>query len=173
MRRRLGAVLALLVLAAGCAGSGAPAVTSAPATATLPAGVDVVVRKVIDGDTIEVSGGERVRLIGIDTPETVHPSEPVGCYGPAASSFTERMLEGQTVRLGYDVERTDQYGRTLAYVFASGLFFNETLVRRGYAKVATYPPNIRHSKLFAQLEREAREAGRGLWSADTCSGEID
>ena len=125
----------------------------------------VLVSRVIDGDTIEVQlkGTTGVRLIGIDTPETVHPSEPVGCYGPAASGFTKRMLEGQMVRLGYDVERTDRYGRTLAYVFARGLLFNEALVMRGYARVVTYPPNVKYEDRFLTAQAKARRADRGFW----------
>lgn len=125
----------------------------------------VLVSRVIDGDTIEVQlkGTTDVRLIGIDTPETVHPSEPVRCFGPAASSFTKRTLEGEMVRLEYDVERTDQYGRTLAYVFSDGRLFNETLVARGYAQVTTYPPNVKYEDRFLAAETSARGGDRGFW----------
>ncbi|MBA2274067.1 MAG: thermonuclease family protein [Actinobacteria bacterium] len=125
----------------------------------------VLVSRVVDGDTIEVQldGTTGIRLIGIDTPETVHPTEPVGCFGPAASDFTKHKLEGQMVRLEYDVERTDLYGRTLAYVFADGLLFNETLVARGYAQVTTYPPNVRYVNRFLAAQRSARGADQGFW----------
>ena len=122
----------------------------------------------IDGDTIELSiGGAAVdvRLIGIDTPESVHPSEPVECFGVAASRFTRATLEGARVRVTYDVERRDRYGRTLAYVFKDGKLFNEVLVARGYAQVYTYPPNVRYADRFLQAERSARRAKRGLWRA--------
>ena len=127
--------------------------------------------RVIDGDTIEVDlDGEivDVRLIGIDTPETVDPSEPVGCYGPAASDFTTKMLEGQEVGIEFDVERLDRYGRTLAYVWLGDQLFNEVLVSEGFAQVSTYPPNVKYVNVFLKAQREARSAGRGLWGA-TCN----
>ncbi|CAN5692350.1 hypothetical protein BH24ACT26_BH24ACT26_22930 [soil metagenome] len=126
-----------------------------------------MVTRVIDGDTIEVSRRGRivdVRLIGIDTPESVHPSEPVECFGKAASEFTRRHLEGARVRLAYDVERRDHYGRTLAYVFyEGGRMFNEILVAEGYALVYTYPPNVKHADRFVAAQRSARRGDRGLW----------
>ena len=105
----------------------------------------------IDGDTIEVALDNEivaVRLIGIDTPETVDPSEPVGCYGPAASRFTTDALQGRPVRLEFDVERLGRYGRTLAYVWLGSELFNETLVARGFARVTTYPPNVKYVDRF-------------------------
>jgi micrococcal nuclease len=126
---------------------------------------------VVDGDTVEVvlDGREiHVRLIGIDTPETVAPGEPVECYGPQASAYTKRSLEGRTVGLEFDVERQDQYGRTLAYVWLGDELFNETLVAEGYALVTTYPPNVKCVERFTAAQRAARRAGRGLWSA--CEG---
>ena len=134
-------------------------------------GEPAIVTRVIDGDTIEVDlDGEivDVRLIGIDTPETVDPSKPVGCYGPAASDFTKRMLEGQEVGIEFDVERLDRYGRTLAYVWLGDQLFNEVLVSEGFAQVSTYPPNVKYVNVFLKAQREARSAGRGLWGA-TCN----
>ncbi|MDP1804685.1 MAG: thermonuclease family protein, partial [Acidimicrobiales bacterium] len=156
MRRRLGAVLVLLVVAAGCAGSGSLPLAPAPATATLPAGVDVVVRKVVDGDTLDVSGGERVRLIGIDTPESVAPDRPVGCFGKEASRFTASLVPpGTPVRLVGDVEQRDRFGRLLAYMYrqADGLFVNAELLRQGYAQLLTIPPNIAHTDEFTAIAR--------------------
>lgn len=170
MRRQLGAVLVLLVVATGCARSPAPALTPAPATGTLPAGVDVVVRKVVDGDTLEVSGGERVRLIGIDTPESVAPDRPVGCFGKEASRFTASLVPpGTQIRLVGDVEQRDRYGRLLAYVYrqADGLFVNAELLRQGYAQLLTIPPNIAHTDEFTAIARQAREGAQGLWAACT------
>lgn len=170
MRRRLGAVLVLLVAAAGCAGSAGPAPTPGPATATLPAGLDVVVRKVVDGDTLDVSGGERVRLIGIDTPESVAPDRPVGCFGKEASRFTASLVPpGTPVRLVGDVEQRDRFGRLLAYVYrqADGLFVNAELLRQGYAQLLTIPPNIAHTDEFTAIARRAREGAQGLWAACT------
>ena len=128
-------------------------------------GSRVRVSRVIDGDTIEVQlhGTTGVRLIGIDTPETVHPTEPIGCFGPEASDFTKETLEGEIVRLEYDVERADHYGRTLAYIFVDGLLFNQTLVARGYAQVTTYPPNDRYIERFLAARRAARRSDKGLW----------
>jgi micrococcal nuclease len=134
-------------------------------------GEPAIVTRVIDGDTIEVDlDGEilDVRLIGIDMPETVDPSEPVGCYGPAGSHFTTKMLEGQEVGIEFDVERLDRYGRTLAYLWLGDELFNEVLVSRGFAQVGTYPPNVKYVDVFVKAQREARSLGRGLWGA-TCS----
>lgn len=140
----------------------------------------VLVSRVVDGDTIEVQLNEAtdIRLIGIDTPETVDPSEPVGCYGPAASRFTKHTLEGERVRLEFDIERTDQYGRSLAYVFVGGQLFNETLVTRGYAHVSTYPPNVKYEDRFLAAESSAQAGSRGLWgrcsaSQGTDGGDVD
>jgi micrococcal nuclease len=133
-----------------------------PATA-----VGRVVRA-IDGDTIEVAvAGERddVRLIGVDTPETVKPDTPVQCFGPRASSFMHRLLEGRTVRLSFGVERRDVYGRLLAYVRLGHRFVNAILVRRGLGRSLTIPPNDRFAPLFRRLELRAARAGRGLWGA--------
>jgi micrococcal nuclease len=127
----------------------------------------VLVTRVVDGDTIEVErrGVTVIRLIGVDTPETVDPTEPVECYGRAASDFTTRFLLGDRVRLEFDVERTDHYGRTLAYVWDGATLFNRLLVERGLGTVATYPPNVEHEASFVAAERKARDGNRGLWRA--------
>ena len=101
------------------------------------------VKKVIDGDTIELVDGTKIRYIGIDTPETVHPSKPVEFMGKEASNFNKTLVEGQCVHLEYDVERTDKYGRTLAYVYLDTLFVNAELVKQGYAQILTIPPDVR------------------------------
>jgi micrococcal nuclease len=125
------------------------------------------VERVVDGDTIVLAGGERVRYIGVDTPESVKPGTPVQCFAKAASRFNARLVEGKRVRLRYDAERQDRYGRTLAYVYreADGLFVNAELVRRGYATTLTIPPNVAHADDFRKLASAARRAGRGLWSS--------
>ena len=124
-----------------------------------------IVERVVDGDTIIVRGVGRVRLIGVDTPETVAPGRPVEFFGREASAFAKRLLEGRRVRLEYDRERTDRYGRTLAYVhLADGTFANAEIIRRGYGHAYTRFP-FRHLDRFRRLEREARSAGRGLWNA--------
>ena len=127
--------------------------------------------RVVDGDTIQVrlarGAVERVRYIGIDTPESVKPNTPVQCFAKAASAFNERLVAGREVTLVSDVEKRDRYGRLLAYVYRrpDGLFVNEELVRRGYARPLTIPPDVRFSALFGRLADEARRAERGLWAA--------
>lgn len=124
--------------------------------------------RVIDGDTIEVDIEGRlykVRYIGIDTPETVHPTRGEEPYGKEACDKNKELVEGKIVELEKDVSETDKYGRLLRYVYVDGLFVNAELVRLGYAQVATYPPDVKYQDLFLQLQREAREAGRGLWAA--------
>jgi micrococcal nuclease len=146
-----------------------PPATAVPSTGgELPPGEDSTVEKVIDGDTIVVAGGVRVRLIGVDTPETKDPRKAVQCFGVEASNHTGQLLSaGTKVRLVYDVEHKDRFGRSLAYVyrFTDGLFVNAALVRDGYAQVGTFPPNVAHTDEFVALQRQARDAGRGLWSA--------
>ena len=168
-RWRLPALVLVALAFVGCrADTAEPAPTVAPATRTLPAGVDAVVRKVIDGDTIEISGGGAVRLIGIDTPETKDPNRPVGCFGKEASTFTATLLPpGTPVRLVGDVEQRDRYDRLLAYVYrrADGLFVNAELLRRGYAQLLTIPPNVAHTDEFVASARQAREGSQGLWAA--------
>jgi micrococcal nuclease len=126
------------------------------------------VKRVIDGDTIEVSVDDHtdeVRYIGIDTPETVKPGTPVQCFGPQASALNHRLVEGRAVRLVFDGERRDVYGRLLAYVYVGQRFINARLVRLGYARTLTIPPNDTHAGLFHSLARAAGLAGRGLWGA--------
>ncbi len=130
---------------------------------------EVRVVRVVDGDTVVVrtgSGEERVRYIGVDTPESVKPGTPVQCFAKAASAANRRLVEGQEVRLVLDAEARDRYGRTLAYVYRSsdGLFVNAELVRRGYAKPLTIPPNVAHAVELRRLAASARRGGRGLWS---------
>jgi micrococcal nuclease len=128
----------------------------------------VQVTRVVDGDTVEVvldGREEDVRYIGVDTPETVKPGEPVQCFGPQASAFNHRTVEGRRVRLVFGAERRDVYGRLLAYVYLDGRFVNAELVRRGLARTLTIPPNDRFAERLKQLEIAAARAGRGLWGA--------
>lgn len=132
------------------------------------ASVTAEVVRVVDGDTIEVRIGdevEDVRLIGVDTPETVKPGTPVQCFGPRASDFTHRQLEGRRVKLVFGAERRDVYGRLLAYLYLDHRFFNPILLRRGLARTLTIAPNDRFASRFRRLELAAARAGRGLWSA--------
>jgi micrococcal nuclease len=126
--------------------------------------------RVVDGDTILVSVGgrqERVRYIGVDTPETVKPNTPVQCFGKRASAFNHALVEGREVRLVADAEARDRYGRLLAYVYREpdDLFVNAELVRRGYATTLSIAPNVRFAARLHDLATAARRAGRGLWSA--------
>ncbi len=126
--------------------------------------------RVVDGDTIEVQLGatrEKVRYIGVDTPETKHPAKGVECYGRQASELNARLVAGARVRLVRDVEERDRYGRLLAYVYRArdGLFVNAELARRGYAQPLPIAPDLRHADRFARFARVARAQGRGLWSA--------
>src|SRR5439155_22738668 len=126
--------------------------------------------RLVDGDTIVVHLGgrrERVRLIGIDTPESVKPDTPVQCFALEASGRTKALLpKGTPVRLVRDVEARDRYRRLLAYVYRvrDGLFVNLALVREGYASPYTFPPNVAHTSEFVAAAAEARTVGRGLWS---------
>ena len=131
-------------------------------------GTSVQVTHVIDGDTIGVvlRGEEKdIRLIGVDTPETVHPTEPDGCFGAQASAFTKSILESKDVVLEFDVEKHDFYGRTLAYVWTGSTLFNETLLRRGFAQVSTYPPNVKYVNRFVSAQRKAHRHALGLWQS--------
>jgi micrococcal nuclease len=128
------------------------------------------VLRVVDGDTIRVrldGHTERVRYIGIDTPESVKPGTPVQCFAKRASAANARLVAGRSVRLVGDVEQRDRYGRLLAYVYREpdGEFVNAQLVRDGYARTLTIAPNVAHARELADLARNARREGRGLWSA--------
>jgi len=132
--------------------------------------IEAQVSRVIDGDTIEVNIGGNpytVRYIGIDTPETVHPTIGEEPYGKEATAKNRELVEGKIVKLEKDVSETDKYGRLLRYVYVGDVFVNAELVKQGYAQVATYPPDVRYQDLFIQLQREAREAGRGLWGFES------
>ena len=140
--------------------------------------------EVIDGDTIKLESGEKVRLIGMDTPELHHPTKPVQCFAKEAMLETKRLVEGKTVRLEKDVSETDRYGRLLRFVYIpvdatlpsatqsgtlqpSGtqqeLFLNDYLVKEGYAHATTFPPDVKYADLFRQSERTAMENNKGLW----------
>jgi micrococcal nuclease len=117
--------------------------------------------QVIDGDTITVEGGYRVRYIGIDTPET-HPVPEA--YGTEAWQVNRQLVEGKEVRLERDVSETDKYGRLLRYVYVDDVFVNAELVRQGLAEAKAYPPDIKYQDYLEEMEAEARKAGRGMWA---------
>jgi endonuclease YncB( thermonuclease family) len=180
-------VLLLVLLVGGCehlfgdaGGGGAGGAGRAPADlATTPAeraawpdppqdAVAVKVQRVVDGDTfVAVVRGrrERIRVIGVDTPESVDPNRPGEPYGTEASDFAKHYLDGETVRLAGDAEPRDRYGRMLAYVWLrDGTFWNALLVAEGYAQQLTIPPNVTYAPLFRRLVAEARRNDRGLWA---------
>ncbi|MBQ6774215.1 MAG: thermonuclease family protein [Synergistaceae bacterium] len=140
--------------------------------------IEGIVSKVVDGDTavINVEGQDRrVRLLGVDTPETVHPNKPVQFYGKEASNFTKQSLTGRRVWLEYDASPLDRYQRHLAYVWLERPdsinentirrdMFNARLLLGGYAKVMIINPNRRYKDLFNKFQSEARSAGKGLWA---------
>lgn len=144
-----------------------PAPAPAPTTSTLPPGVpaqgdDSAVVRVIDGDTLEVTGGTRIRLIGVDTPETGD------CFAAQATRYANELVPpGTRVRLVYDVQRLDPFGRTLAYVYKlnDGVFVNVAMAGNGFAQQLTVPPNVAHAEEFRAAAATARTANLGLWSA--------
>ncbi|MCM8800936.1 MAG: thermonuclease family protein [Candidatus Omnitrophica bacterium] len=138
---------------------------------------DILVKRVIDGDTLQLENGQRVRLIGIDTPE-MHQSDKlykdsqrtkkdiitIKQLGIKAYEFTRNLVEDKRVRLEFDVERYDKYGRLLAYVYLKdGTFVNAEIIKEGYANLMTVPPNVKYAQLFLRLYQEARQNKRGLW----------
>jgi micrococcal nuclease len=134
-----------------------------PAPSSLSGTTTALVARVIDGDTIELQGGARVRYIGMDTPETVDPGKPVGCYGPEASARNKALVEGKTVQLEKDVSETDRYGRLLRYVYLNGTMINEQLVAEGYAMSSTYPPDVKYQDRILAAQHTAQAADKGLW----------
>jgi micrococcal nuclease len=166
--RRLAVVAALgLVVIAGCRGGSREAAPPA-ADPGSRGGTTARVLRVVDGDTIIVQldgRRERVRYIGIDTPESVAQNQPIACFGREASEANKALVSGKTVRLERDISDRDRYGRLLRYVYVDGAFVNGELVRRGYASAITIQPDVRENDRLRSLEREARESGRGLWSA--------
>jgi micrococcal nuclease len=126
------------------------------------------VAHVVDGDTIDVElNGRtvRVRYIGVNTPETTHPTKGQEPCGPEAAEANRTLVEGQTVRLELDVQQRDRDQRLLAYVYVGNIMINAELVRQGYAQVATFPPNVRYADHFQQLQQDAHAAGSGCWKA--------
>jgi micrococcal nuclease len=164
-------VLLLLGLTLACGGSDVapqPTATSRPVVTptrtssggpTPPAGLETAtVAKVVDGDTVTLSDGRRIRYIGINTPERGQP------YYQEATEVNRQLVAGQAVQLEFDVETFDQYGRNLAYVWVGGVLVNREIIAQGFANAFTVPPNVRYEAELRRAEREAREAERGLWA---------
>lgn len=164
MKRGL-VVIAVAVALSGCARDTKPVAVAGASPGA------AVVTKNTDGDTlhVEINGvDETVRFIGVDTPETRGRNGLIECFGKEASAYTATLLPvGTAVRVERDVEARDRYGRLLVYIYRASddLFVNLALARDGYADVATFPPNVAHTQEFVAAVREARTAGRGLWSA--------
>lgn len=171
MGRRLWRWIPVGLLGA-CANAAAqpPASTASDSVAQ----ANAVVEAVVDGDTIDVridGDDERVRLIGIDTPETKRPDTPVECFGPEATAFTESLLApGTPVRLERDVVGRDDYGRLLAYLYraSDGILVNYEIIRQGFATPLKFPPNVAHAERFVEAARAAERDDAGLWSS--CRG---
>ena len=124
---------------------------------------------VVDGDTLvarfDDGHVEKVRLLGVDTPEVVDPRKPVQCFGPEASAFSKARLTGRRALLELDAEPRDKYGRLLAYVIVNGHRFDDELLARGFARFLVIPPNGSHARALLRAELAARATGRGLWGA--------
>jgi micrococcal nuclease len=156
-----------------------PAAVSSGLTRPTDAKGPYAVSRVVDGDTAKVSINGRsvtVRLIGIDTPETKHPSKPVQCFGQEASARAKALLTGRKVWIQYDTSQAhrDRYGRDLVYVWLDGdTMFNEVMVREGFAHEYTYELAYRYQAQFRTAQREAKAAGLGFWSQRTCSGNTE
>lgn len=125
----------------------------------------IFAKRVIDGDTIELEDGTRVRYIGMDTPETDQ------CFWEEATEENKKLVEGKKVKLETDVQKLDKYGRLLAYVFVGETFVNEELIRRGVAQVLTYPPNVKYTQNFVAAQKEAREKKTGFWADGACESQ--
>ena len=177
-------LIAILILTAGLLYADEPIKIhhSEDGTFSIPFGrkydySDILVTRVVDGDTLKLESGDRVRLIGIDTPEmhesnklyrdsqrTKQDIKTIKALGRRSYEFTKNLVENKRVRLEFDAERYDRYKRLLAYVYLKdGTFVNAEIVKQGYASLMTYPPNVKYADLFLELYREARENQRGLW----------
>ncbi|MEI6495423.1 MAG: thermonuclease family protein [Actinomycetota bacterium] len=173
MRRALVLCVAATLLAACTSNTSSPSASSV-VTAGAVGDSNAEVVRVVDGDTIVARFGstdERVRFLGMNTPETVKPNSPVDCFGPEASAYTKSLLpKGTKILVVRDIEPRDDYGRLLGYIYRSsdGLFVNVDLVAKGYATLLTHPPNVAHVDELKAAQRAARAAKVGLWKA--CAG---
>lgn len=181
LNRRLLAISIILLFASlacsGTSGTSEPAPVEPPATQaptpppaggpSQPGGLETAtVATVVDGDTIELTDGRRVRYIGMNTPEHDQP------YYNEATAANRQLVAGKEVQLEFDVETFDQYGRTLAYIWVDGAMANFEIVNRGFANVFTVPPNVRYEAQFRAAEQSARAAGRGLWAGSNVALKI-
>ncbi len=131
-----------------------------------------LVEKVIDGDTIVLDDSRVLRYIGIDTPELRDRMGRVECFALQAKKANEKLVAGKQVRLEKDVSETDKYGRILRYVYVDDIFVNEYLVKEGYARAVSFPPDIKYQDILREAERYARENNKGLWNPEACVGKV-
>lgn len=117
--------------------------------------------RVVDGDTVEIEGGQKIRYIGIDTPES---TKTLDCFGREATAKNRDLVDGKIIRIEKDVSQTDKYGRLLRYVWIDQMLVNDYLVRQGYAYASSYPPDIKYQDQLTEAQKEARENNRGLWA---------
>jgi len=178
MKRGLKAVQAAAIIIAAIIFLGIRSLPFKQSAAPPVQSENIFVARAVDGDTLKLSDGRRVRLIGLDTPElhysekllrdakrTNRDIEAIKAMGKRAGQFTKKLCEGKRVRLEFDVTRFDKYRRTLAYVYLEdGTFVNAQVLKEGYAQVMTIPPNVKYADYFLKLQREARDARRGLWA---------
>lgn len=138
-------------------------------------GEAATVERVVDGDTLKVKmlngKTDRVRLLLVDTPETKHPKLGVQPFGPEASAYTKKRLEGQEITLEFDVQERDQYGRLLAYIWIDNELYNEELLAKGLARVAVFPPNTKYVDEFKKIQEQARKSEKGIWSIENYAQE--
>jgi micrococcal nuclease len=156
------------VTACGAMGGSGERVTDRPAPGAGGPRSDATVTRIVDGDTIHVDLDGRdttIRIIGIDTPEKDGPYTDEECFGQEATRYTEAALAGRDVELEFDVDRTDRYDRTLAYVWVGNDLFDERILEDGYAVLLTIPPNVRYVDRLTQAQRAGRDADAGLWGA--------
>ncbi|MEA3273131.1 MAG: thermonuclease family protein [Patescibacteria group bacterium] len=127
------------------------------------------VERVVDGDTIVLESGERVRYIGIDTPEMTGPKRKTAeCFGEEATKKNRELIEGKKVRLEKDISEVDKYQRLLRYVYLEDIFVNDYLIRNGYASAVSFPPDIKYQEQFRVAEQEAKKEARGFWGKGIC-----
>lgn len=134
------------------------------------ADITVKVIRVIDGDTIVLEGGQIVRYIGVNTPETKHPKKSIECFGKEAAEKNTELVLNKRVRLEKDVSETDKYKRLLRYVYVGNIFVNDYLVKEGFAYVSSFPPDIKYQDQFLLSQKEAEENKRGLWGREEGCG---
>lgn len=141
-----------------------PSITPIPTQSIASDSAEIVtVKRVVDGDTIELTDNRKVRYIGVDTPELHHPTKGVQCFGKEAMEKNKELVEGKIIKMKKDVSETDRYKRLLRYVWIGDTFVNEHLAREGYAFQATFPPDVAYVELFRKAAEEARLKNKGLW----------